>query len=286
MRSTLSMVLSLLALATLCGCSEQARRDALQTLAKQATSQFKVDRGFHVIDGQPCYLDSNASEGRISRQLPNVDPKTFRILPRVGNERVFYAADANRVYIAMHYNVTELPTADGAAFELLPGSYSFGRDERSVFYLGVAIQDADRDTFAALSDCFAKDSSRAYLGVKPIPVRDIATWAPLADGHAEDPWYRSSRDTHPRPATELAAFGWSKDICTVYWGCDAIDAAEAMHFVALSKFYGKDNTQVFSSGELIIGADSPSFALVDPAPVGPRPDAADKNRNYKYGRPL
>ena len=137
MRTYLAIVPSLLTLVLLTGCSEQTRKDALQTLARQATAQFKVDRGFHIVDGQPVYLDSNASEGKIERLLPNVDPKTFRILPRVGDERVFFAADANRVYIAMHFNVIELPNADGTSFELLPGSYSFGRDKRSVYYFGV-----------------------------------------------------------------------------------------------------------------------------------------------------
>ena len=243
------------------------------------------DRGFHVVDGQPVYLDSNASEGKITRQIPNVDPATFKAFPRVGDERVFYAADAKRAYIAMHYNVTELPAADGASFQLFAKSYTFGRDKTSVYYLGVAIEGADPESFAPLSDCFAKDASRAYLGTKAIPVRDIATWEPLAAGSAQDPWYRSRHDTHSRPAKELVAFGWSKDKTAVYWGCEAISDADPLSFVALSKFYGKDDRHVFRSGKTIEGADAPSFKVVDPPPRGPMPDATDKSRQYKYGKP-
>jgi hypothetical protein len=268
------------------GCTDQGRKDVVRAIARHATSRFKVDRGFHVVDGQPVYLDSNASEGKITRQIPNVHPATFRALPRVGDERVFYAADDKRAYIAMHYNVTELPAADGGSFQLFPRSYTFGRDKSSVFYLGVAIKGADPESFVVLSDCFAKDASRAYLGTKPIPVHDISTWAPLSDGMAEDPWYRSSGDTHPRPSTELVAFGWSKDNSTVYWGCDAIEGSDPSQFIAMSKFYGKDNTQVYYAGDPIIGADAPSFAVVVPEPVGPKPDATDNHRNYKYGKPL
>ena len=272
-------IITFAALCVICsGCSDPAKEDAIRAIVRQAASKLKVDRGFHVVDGQPVYVDSNASEGTITRQIPNVDPATFRILPRIGDERVFYAADAKHVYIAMHYNVTELPDADGKSFQRLEGSYTFGRDKTSVYFLGVAIEGADAKSFTALSNFFAKDANGAYLGTKAIPVADIATWAPLADGMAEDPWYRSHHDTHPRPAAELVATGWSKDVAAVYFGCATVLDAEPSSFVALNKSYGKDGQHVFNCGKLIPGADAASFEVASPAPKSLRSDATDKSR--------
>ena len=275
----------LLMLTLFVGCTEKARTDALRTLSKQATAQFKVNRGFHVIDGQPVYLDSNASEGKITRQLPNVDAPSFRALPTPPEVRVFYAVDGKHAYIAMHYNVTELPHADGASFELFLDSYAFARDKEHVFYLGVAIDGADPSTFTPLTTCFAKDATQAYIGTIPIAVTDIASWRPLGEGSAEDPWYRSAKDTHARPHSELNAFGWSQDDSSVYWGSDLVGTADTLSFVRLGKFYGKDAKNVYYAGKPIAGTDPASFELVDPPPIGLMPDATDKNRSYKYGEP-
>jgi len=265
------------------GCTEKARDDAIRALVKQATS-FNVDRGFHVIDGQPVYLDSNASVGKIRREIPNVDAATFRILPPTPCGRMLYAADAHLVYFAMYYNVITLPHADAPSFQLLPNSNFYARDRDSVFYLGVTIEGADPATFTQLTDSFAKDKSRAYLGIKPIPVKDLATWTPLGEGLATDPWHRDRLNTHPRKASEVSGFGWSKDESTVYWGSKVVKGALASTFVVLDRSYAKDEMRVYYSGEPIANADAASFSLIQPS-VGPEPDATDENRDYKYGKP-
>jgi hypothetical protein len=174
-----------------------------------------------------------------------------------------------------------------ATFESFPESAHFTYDAHSVFYKAVVeIADADPQSFTPLTDCFGKDAERGYIGVKPIPVADIATWQVLSKGTAGDPWYRSQHETHPRDPAGLLAFGWSKDSKHVYWGDSILQSADSVTFTALSPFYGKDQSTVYSAGEVLEGADSASFVVADPPPRGPKADASDNNRSYKYGKPI
>ena len=279
------------AFASFAGCGEEARRDIAKQALSHALSSFKVDKGFHIVDGKPVYVDSNANEGKITRDLPAVDSVTFRILTQPRDARALFAADTTHVFMAMSYHVHKLTDADGASFELLTPDGNFSRDSRHVFFLGVVLDGADPATFKVLTYPFGKDAQHAFVGTIPIPVQDLASWGPLQQGQAENPWYASAHDTHPQSHTKLSASGWSRDLTGMYYGEKRILSADPKTFQLMSDYYSKDSNNVFFGDKPIPNADAATFAVYDGPYIrgtkiymGAGPEAHDALREYRSGK--
>ncbi|NOZ41039.1 MAG: hypothetical protein GXP24_12565 [Planctomycetes bacterium] len=279
----------------LSGCTENTQRKQKdlsdQTLLNVA-SQFNLDRGFHLIEGIPVYLDENAGAGKILRRLTDADATTFMAIEQPKDARALYAVDAKRVYVAELYHVQKLLNADGSSFELLtPNSGAFSRDSQHVFFFGVALEGADPNSFQVLNYPFGKDSQNAYAGTIPIPTKDVNSWEPLQEGSAEDPWYRSHRNTHPRAHRKLYASGWSRDSTGLYYGRKPFPRADKATFVVLSKYYSKDKNHVYHGDQIVDNADPMTFQVLDgpyykgtKIHIGFGPDSTDSQRQYRSGK--
>jgi hypothetical protein len=171
------LILAIIASASLAaGCGDRvprgSERDARENLLNVA-SQFNIRKGFHIIEGQCVYLDSNAGEGKILRFIPDADGTTFRAFEQPKEAYALYAADAKNAYVAMLYNVQKISDADGSTFEVLtPESGAFSRDSKRVYYKGVALDRPDPKSFVVLEKPFGKDSQNAFIGTVRIPVKD------------------------------------------------------------------------------------------------------------------
>jgi hypothetical protein len=281
--------LAILAFST-AGCDGVKQHVARQVLEAAAQAR-RVDRGFHVVDGQVVFLDSNPGEGKIKRTVADADVKTFRACEQPANSFALFAVDGQHVFMGELYDVVVIADADPATFEVLTPTGRFSRDANRVYYMGVALEGADPASFKVVQSPFGRDDRRAYVGTIPIPVRDIATWTPLERGRAPDPWYRSHREKYPEPREKLSGDGWSKDSVQVYWGESPIPGADAATFETCGRFYAKDGRHVYHSGNVVPGADPATFVAHDGPfigdtgiPSGPGPDAHDAEREYDSGR--
>lgn len=271
------------------GCDGFKKQVARQIVA--AVRATRVDRGFHVIDGHVVFLDSNAGEGRIKRLVAEADVKTFRACEQPSNALALFAVDNRHVFMAELYHVVVIADADPATFEVLTPTGWFSRDANRVYYVGVALEGADPASFKVVQSPFGRDDRGAYVGTIPIPVRDIATWAPLERGTADRPWHQRHDEKFPLPHGQLSGSGWSKDSVQVYWGASPVQGADAATFETCGRFYAKDGRHVYHGGNVVAGADPATFAAHDGPfigdtgiPSGPGPDAHDAQREYSSGR--
>jgi hypothetical protein len=281
--------LAILAFST-AGC-DGVKQDVARQVLEAVAQARRVDRGFHVIDGQVVFLDSNPGEGKIKRTVAEADVKTFRACEQPANSFALFAVDGQHVFMGELYSVVVITDADPATFEVLTPTGRFSRDANRVYYMGVALEGADPASFKVVQSPFGRDDRRAYVGTLPIPVQDIATWAPLERGLAPDPWYRSHREKYPQPREKLSGDGWSKDSKQVYWGESLVHGADAATFETCGRFYAKDGHHVYHSGSVVPGADPATFVAHDGPfigdtgiPSGPGPDAHDAEREYESGR--
>lgn len=281
-------IVAVLAMST-AGCDGFKKQVARQIVA--VVRATRADRGFHVIDGHVVFLDSNAAEGKIKRLVAEADVKTFRACEQPSNAFALFAVDRQHVFMAELYHVVVIADADPATFEVLTPMGRYARDANRVYYCGVAIEGADPASFKVVQSPFGRDDRRAYVGTIPIPVRDIATWAPLERGTAQRPWQQIHDKKFPRPHKELSGSGWSKDSVQVYWGESPIDMADAATFETRGRFYAKDRRHVYHGGAIVEGADPATFVAHDGPfigdtgiPSGPGPDAHDAQREYSSGR--
>ena len=250
-----------------------------------------MKKGFRVVKGVPVYLDYKPAHGPITLPLPGADPATFQAIDQPHDARVLYARDAKSVYIAQWRQVQKLNDIDAATFQVLTPDGLFSRDSKHVFYQGVPLDKADPQTFQVVEGVFGKDAERAYLGTVPIPVEQFATWRPFQPGRVEDPWYRSTHDTHPLDHTKLFTAGWSGDATRMYYGNRPVADADPATFILLSEYYSKDRTNVYIAGDVIVSADPKTFEVHDGPYIrgtkfysGPGPDAHDAKQSYKDGK--
>jgi DKNYY family len=280
--SVITCILPMLAvLLSLSGCKK-----GMQALMDESRELTKVDKGFHVVNGQAVYLDWNTGEGKIERKLTDADPKSFRALKQPKSAGILYAVDDRHVYMAEYYTVLKIEAADPASFEVITDNGMYSKDLNKVFYDGVELRDADPKTFQFVRPNFGKDGNHAYVGNVQIPVADITSWRPLENGYADDPWYRSDRDNHPKPEDPFSAMGWSADKEHLYYGARlAMIEADPQSFTVLGKGYCKDNSHVFYETDVLPEADAKTFQVNEKA-GGVQPDARDSNHQFRYGKVL
>lgn len=235
--------------------------------------------GYGVERGKPVFVNTNASAGRVVTPLKGADANSFRILSQPHNVRYCYAADIRNAYMASY----RMQGADGASLEILSDDGLFTRDSSHVFFQGVLIPNADRNSFKQLNEAFAKDAENAFIGAVKIPVIDLKSWKPLGKGVCSFPWYVSSTEHRVLTISELSGYGWSKDQFCVYLGEIPVHEFDARTFELIGDSYSRDKHHVYHRENIVVGADPHSFAII-PGPVYSGPDAADARNRYRSGR--
>jgi hypothetical protein len=160
------------------------------------------------------------------------------------------------------------PIADSNGFQVVQSVYA--KDAKQVYYGSSVLSGADAATFQGLGDAsgeFTKDARRVYRRGEPVEGWDAAT-------------------------IQLLDFSYAKDRKHAYFRLESSNAplilagADARTFEVIgpsSKGFGyaKDAKQVYYGAEAIPGADPATF-VVDARDTE---KAADKHRQYHYGRP-
>jgi len=264
-RRWLILLLILLVVCFWVSSSDQSKLKVVRFVLSNALKKLEVERGFRIVDGVPTYQDFNMAHGRVDIEIPEADATSFQAMRQPANATVLYARDSNTVYFVKWSYLQTLYDADAATFELLTSDGMFARDAKHVYYLGAAIEGADPATFQNLSGAFGKDKNQAYVGVAPIPVKQLSTWKPLQAGTAEDPWQGTARkDKYPRrEIEELSASGWSRDATTVYYGNEVAVGADAASFTVLNDVYSKDENHVYGFNKLVDTADPATYVLLE-----------------------
>lgn len=100
------------------------------------------------------------------------------------------------------------------------------------------IEDADPDSFQALDQTYARDKSTVYVGGRPLPGADAATFELLdRPGFAKDAHhvYQRDRPFSDDPAHfELLDGDLSKDSTSVYWSDGEVLSDDPAHFAIIS----------------------------------------------------
>jgi len=157
---------------------------------------------------------------------------------------------------SVSYNGTEMANADSSSFELITGlldlyaikggvAYEYARDSTSVYYGGVRIPNADRDTFlpVPLNPAYATDKTYVYFGGQVIPNADPVTFESL--------WF---------PVYEGCALGmYARDARHVFYKDKIVEGADASSFNALLEDYARDTKGIYLEGIFHEEIDPRSF---------------------------
>jgi hypothetical protein len=254
-------------MAILSGC-QKAKERAVIAFGDHVVAQMKFEKEFRVIDGEVVFVDSDMGGGKVLRKVAEADTATFRSFPQPQDSKAYYACDDRNVFMAHNYQVQVIADADPQTFEIISPKGGFTRDAQRVYAIGVPLDGADPQTFKPLQTPFSRDETHVFFGLAPMPVEDISSWRPLNSGLRKE-----------------GGCDWSKDNLRVYWRSKPVPAADAITFAALGKNYGKDAQHVYYFGKLVTDADPTTF-VVDMLSQGPRPDARDALREYRWGEPI
>jgi hypothetical protein len=154
------------------------------------------------------------------------------------------------------YGTMEITGADSASFELIIGlsdffpmkggaSYEYARDGAHVYYHGVQIPNADRETFipVASNPAYGTDHSHVFLNGIEISGADPTTFEPL--------WF---------PLYEGCPLGmYAKDAHTVFYKNQTVEGADSDSFKALYGEYGRDKRGIYFQGMFHAEINSQSF---------------------------
>jgi hypothetical protein len=208
--------------------------------------------------------------------------------------------------------------SDGASFSVV--SETEARDRLRVYHCDtyrkaqeywsiqhlriVPIEGADAATYVSLGKGYARDKARVYADGIPFPVRDPASFQPLAGDFARD----AERGYHARqeiPGSHGPSFeiidtrdvAYARDHTKVYFGfLDAaataaagrprqrvrtLPGAEPAALRVLGRGYVADPLHVWHQGQLVVGADPASFAI-DESYLG-TVDAHDRSGAWNAG---
>lgn len=190
------------------------------------------------------YATLDEGQGYVEHPIMNINARSFQILNRHG-----YAKDDLRVY----YHKNTVQNADPNSFMALSDLY--GKDNAHVYYAGKTIPGADPTSFTLFDIQWGKDSQEVYFQNRPIEACDPTTFVLL-----EEDWQRDSQ-------------------CVYREGKKLLNADTAS-FVVLNYWFGKDKDNAYSHlGSILEGADATTFTLKEGMCVV---CAEDKNGCYRY----
>lgn len=176
---------------------------------------------------------------------------------------------------------------EAASFQILH-AHGYAKDRLSVYYHWNPVQDADPNSFVALTDLYGKDDAHVYYQDQTIPGADPASFAFI-----DIRWSKDAQDVYlqgqPLEACDPTTFvllpeSWQRDSQCVYREGKKLPNADAASFVVLNYWFGKDQAHVYSFlAKPIEGADAATFKLREGVC---QVCAEDKNRCYRYEEPV
>jgi len=165
--------------------------------------------------------------------------------------------------------------ADVGSFESLKGG-AYHRDKNNAYYQCNKIPGAAGETFSFVIDAYAKDRDHVYYKGVAKQGFDGVSFVYLGYGYLKDKngvyWIGSSHPNEP-PHPEAP---------------QKISQANA-NFFTVKKGFATDNKNLYCNGKPIVGADSSTFSIIQPATgdanslrvsTAPYPHAKDKSRVY------
>ncbi len=204
-----------------------------------------LSTGYQKKDGTYVYATSDEGRGYVEHPIADIDVQSFQVLNKHG-----YAKDDLRVY----YQETTVQNADPNSFMAISDLY--GRDNDHVYYQGRTIPGADPTSFTLFDIQWGKDSQDIYFQYRPIEACDPVTFVFLEDD-------------------------WQRDNQCVYNSGVKLPNADSASFVVLNFWFGKDKNNVYYSSfaKTIEGADAETFKIREGVCVV---CAEDKNGCYRY----
>lgn len=188
---------------------------------------------------------------------------------------------------------------DVASFHNLDERHA--KDNKSMYYEGVAFAVADVATYTILEPGYAKDKVHGYYARRPIMESDGLTFATISGDFSKDAthvFYSGGmtpdekqgspgnayvlKDANPATFTLLES-NYANDSGRVYYAGKLLET-EATSFRVLQYDYGVSGSHVYYRGVLLKGADPATFEIV--ALVDSGPTAKDKNNTYSFDKRL
>lgn len=223
----------------------------------------------YVTDGKKIYYTNENNDSSYHKKYYSVfegaDAKTFSV---IGSS---FVKDKDNVYYITRRNNTALKSADPKTFEYIGESYPFvyAKDKKNVYAVEkfgdpvYLIANADPATFELLSDNYSKDKNHIYFQEKPAKGIDVKTFEILDYFHVKD-----KNNIYIRS----------------YNGYKPVKGADLKSFELVTTRYTKDKNNVYYDGEIIIGADSPTFRILKNISKNEERYAADKKNVYIDGK--
>lgn len=182
----------------------------------------------------------------------------------------------------------ELKDVDAASFQSMKDW--LGRDAHHVWFKDRLVKSAHPASAEPMEYPLFRDRRDYYYKGAPLHVKDLATFT-VKKCEEREFWatdsqyiyYDSLRIEGSDPATfEYLEFYKAKDRLHVYYNGKILPDADPASYVAMGT-YSKDKSHVWYCGELMEGADPATFEAEETLDSD-KPDAHDKNRQYRYGK--
>ena len=254
---------------------------------------FKVIDDYYARDdttgfyrGTPVYGGRDASDGPSFTALNTWYAKD--------KFRVYYCDTErdSREYWSIRKNVIKtVAGANAVTFRLLSDGYT-ARDAMNLFQEDKIVQVQDLESYELLEHAFARDRVRGYYRKREVAGSDGASFAALDAHYAKDKariyyvdgFYIGGTIKGVRHESFNAlGDGYATDGSRGYYKGKTITSEAAASLQYLEAMgYAKTAGQVFYSGELMQGADAPSFGRV--AEFNAKFDATDKLGHFSAGQ--
>lgn len=226
-------------------------------------------QGIYYKDNNHVYR--NDSDNCSSTILTWADPETFEVL--LNN----YIKDKDSVYYMVD---GEINGADSATFNVLncDGCWGYAKDQNTVYYAGVKINDSDPTTFEVLNNKYSKDKNYVYHEHSTTNVNDSQTVDKVAGADATTfetlNWYYGKDNSNAYyygimiPGVDANTFmvfetigyqSYAKDKDFVYRGSNIIPGADPATFEIIDQTYSKDANHVYHEYNIVEGADPATF---------------------------
>ncbi|MFT5265219.1 MAG: hypothetical protein ACI8YQ_003970 [Polaribacter sp.] len=196
--------------------------------------------GYNVKDGVVLYTYWHEGMGNTVKttQVSNVDPKSFK---KIKSERA-YGVDKFHAF----YEGKIIEHSLGNSFIALKGGFS--KDAKSVFYSYQKIKGANSKTFKLINNGpFSYDKNNIYYDWKPIGATDINSFEVINSLGAKDNQYYYKVSNAGDDSLHISKY----------------PIKDKKSFQHLKHRYSKDDFQIYFDGEVVVGADSRTFEVID-----------------------
>ncbi len=246
-----------------------------------------------VTDGKDIYYQNENNDSGSTKYyslFEGMDVKTFSII----NDSL--VRDKNNVYYITIWKNILLEDADPKTFEYIGESYPlvYAKDKKRAYTIEklgsfvYVIKNADPKTFELLKENYSKDKNHAYFQEKPAKGIDVKTFEVLGYFHVRDKnhvYMRSIDEYEPVKGADIKTFEiltplYTKDKNHVYYNSEIIEGADSSSFAVMQRLnkneyeYAGDKNRVYYNGEVIPESDPQTFQIIHPGFGG------DKNHVY------